>query len=99
MATTSTDAKTRAEQAAWTKLSKQLFASVFFGVASISIITVNKAVLTTFRYSRTYMYTTHPYNAHQLVHSSSKLLLLVYLLVIHRFPSFQVVGLGQVSCV
>ena len=34
--------------AAWTQVTKQLFASVFFGVASISIITINKAVLTTF---------------------------------------------------
>ena len=38
----------READAAWTKLTKQLFASVFFGVASISIITINKAVLTTF---------------------------------------------------
>ena len=56
--------RTRADPAEWTKVSRQLFASVFFGIASISIITVNKAVLTTFRYI-TYI---HPYNAHQSMH-------------------------------
>lgn len=40
----------RRDEQAWTQLSKQLGASVFFGVSSILIITVNKAVLTTYKY-------------------------------------------------
>ena len=37
------------QAAMWAKLLKQLGASVFFGVSSILIITVNKTVLTTYR--------------------------------------------------
>ena len=33
----------------WSKLAKQIGASVFFGVSSIMIITTNKTVLTTFK--------------------------------------------------
>ena len=49
----------KADPDEWTKMSKQLSASVFFGIASISIITVNKAVLTTFQYVL-------PINAHHV---------------------------------
>jgi solute carrier family 35 protein len=48
----------------WTTMTKQIGASVFFGVSSIALITINKAVLTTF-----------------------------------QFPSFQVVGLGQMVAI
>ena len=34
----------------WTTMTKQIGASVFFGVSSIAIITINKAVLTTFQF-------------------------------------------------
>ena len=38
------------DELAWAKLMKQLTASVFFGVSSIMIITINKTVLTTFKF-------------------------------------------------
>ena len=68
-----------------TTMSKQLIASVFFGVSSISIITVNKAVLTTFQ-------CVVPFSAHQNYVPVPCLIVSSTL----RFPSFQVVGLGQV---
>ena len=52
----------RSESGGVALLTKQLFSSVFFGIASISIITVNKAVLTTFGYA-------FPFRAHQLTRS------------------------------
>ena len=44
------EAMKKESAAAWALMTKQMSASVFFGVSSIAIITVNKAVLTTFQF-------------------------------------------------
>lgn len=45
----------QARGALWNKVVKQVGASVFFGVSSILIITVNKTVLTSFQWDLFYL--------------------------------------------
>lgn len=64
-------------------LVKQVSASLFFGISSILIVMVNKLVLTT-------------YKSVNVVASNINGWTVCF--VYCRFPSFQVLGLGQVSC-